>query len=247
MSINYEVMQEQDLVEFGIDHEISPQLPVVKELRAIGKGIKELAEKEMPEMPMEHKMVFPDGISVVTLKGDKGDQGEKGEQGERGLDGNNGKDGINGKDGRDGLDGLNGIDGKDGKDGQDGSPDTGEQIIDKINEDESDKVIKKEKVEGLMDELARIERVASTKPSMPSRRVYQPKLDRFTAQTDGVTKTFTLTREPLDSDTIEVSGTDFPIILDPTVDFTVSGKTLTLSANIPAPSSGATLIVKYYT
>lgn len=34
----------------------------------------------------------------------------------------------------DGVDGKDGIDGKDGNDGKDGSPDTGEQIVDKINE-----------------------------------------------------------------------------------------------------------------
>lgn len=37
------------------------------------------------------------------------------------------RDGIDGKDGRDGIDGRN------GKDGKDGSPDTGHQIVDKIN------------------------------------------------------------------------------------------------------------------
>lgn len=78
------------------------------------------------------------------------------------------------------------------------------------------------------------------------RTIYQPYIDRFSDQTDGATKTFTLRKAPLKSDTIEVFGTDFPIILDPTVDFTVAGKTLTLSDSIPAPSQGATLIVKYY-
>lgn len=246
-------MEEKDLISFGIDHEISPQLPVVKELRAISKGIKELAEKEQPkEERPEVQKISLEGAEVITIKGekgDKGDRGEKGEQGERGERGEDGKSikGDKGDAGEQGEVGERGEKGDTGEKGEGGSPDTGEQIIEKINEDESDLVIRKEKVEGLVDELKRIERVASSKTSMPSRRVYQPKLDRFTAQTDGVTKTFTLTREPIDSDTVEVSGTDFPIILDPTVDFTVSGKTLTLSANIPAPSSGATLIVKYYT
>lgn len=56
-----------------------------------------------------------------------------------GAPGKDGKDGINGKDGRDGNDGINGLDGangkdgRDGKDGKDGSPDTGEQILEKLN------------------------------------------------------------------------------------------------------------------
>lgn len=71
----------------------------------------------------------------VGEKGDKGDAGEKGEKGDKGDKGDSGKNGLDGKDGRDGLDGVgvDGIDGRDGLDGKDGSPDTGEQIIDKVN------------------------------------------------------------------------------------------------------------------
>lgn len=53
-----------------------------------------------------------------------------------GKDGKNGKPGKDGRDGIDGKDGINGLDGKDGRDGsdgKDGSPDSGEQIIEKIN------------------------------------------------------------------------------------------------------------------
>jgi len=49
-------------------------------------------------------------------------------------DGKDGKDGVNG---RNGLDGRDGIDGKDGLNGKDGSPDTGEQIVEKINSQET--------------------------------------------------------------------------------------------------------------
>jgi len=64
-------------------------------------------------------------------KGDKGDTGEQGPQGATGASGRDGKDGVDGLDGQDGLDGLDGIDGRNGKDG---SPDTGEQIVTKIND-----------------------------------------------------------------------------------------------------------------
>lgn len=52
---------------------------------------------------------------------------------------------VHGKDGKDGVNGIN------GKDGKDGSPDTGEQIITKIND--SDGKIKAERIEGV-DKLA---------------------------------------------------------------------------------------------
>ena len=121
---------------------------------------------------------------------------------------------------------------------------TGEEIVEKINS--SEELIDKERIKALEDEIKQLRKEVSTKSSGGVRRVYQPKLDRFKDDCDGSNKTFYLSREPLATDTIEVSGTDFPIILDPTVDFTVSGKTLTLQSSVPAPSSGATLICKYY-
>jgi len=74
----------------------------------------------------------------------------------------NGKDGRDGKDGKDGrsIKGDKGergergpvgfgLDGRDGKDGKDGSPDTGNQIIEKINR--ATDLIASEAVEGLED------------------------------------------------------------------------------------------------
>jgi len=78
------------------------------------------------------------------------------------------------------------------------------------------------------------------------RRILQPYLDDFTDDTDGSTKTFYLSREPLQTDNIEVHCTDFPIILRPSTDFTVTGKTLTLTGAVPAPTEGATLLIKFY-
>lgn len=78
------------------------------------------------------------------------------------------------------------------------------------------------------------------------RRVFQPYRDNFTSQTDGTTKTFYLSREPLKTNTIMAWGTDFPIILDPDTDFTVSGKTFTLTDAVDAPTAGASFIVHFY-
>lgn len=60
--------------------------------------------------------------------------GKDGVNGRDGMDGINGIDGINGENGKDAIaiDGVAGRDGVDGKDGKDGSPDTGEQIVGKL-------------------------------------------------------------------------------------------------------------------
>lgn len=63
-------------------------------------------------------------LSLTPIKGDKGDRGDKGDKGERGLRGDRGEKGDPGE---------QGLNGKSGKDGKDGSPDTGKEIIDKIN------------------------------------------------------------------------------------------------------------------
>ena len=121
-----------------------------------------------------------------------------------------------------------------------------EEVRDKLENLEGDERLDKKAIKGLEDEIKQLRKEIGTKSSGGVRRVYQPKLDRFKDNCNGSNKTFYLSREPLATDTIEVSGTDFPIILDPTVDFTVSGKTLTLTSAVPAPSLGATLICKYY-
>jgi len=159
---------------------------------------------------------------VEPEKGDKGDAGDKGDSGDVGAKGDKGDtgekgDSIKGEDGLDGNDGSNGQDGKDGEPGKDGKD--GEDG--KPGKDGTSRII-------------------------TGRYVYTPVIDRLTGSTDGSTKVFTLSKAPKDVNKMEVSGTDFPIILDPTVDFTVSGKTLTLTAAVDAPTSGATLICKYY-
>ncbi len=74
-------------------------------------------------------------------QGPDGKPGVPGERGPRGFEGPAGRDGVNGTNGRDGRDGRDGEEGVVGPPGKDGSPDTGEQIIDKINTVGSDKKI----------------------------------------------------------------------------------------------------------
>lgn len=142
-------------------------IPLLDVLEKINTNLETLASKESPqmEMPDTHKVEIA-GAERITIQGKDGKDGVDGKdstvpgpEGKQGKEGKAGKDGKDGKDGNDGLagkDGRDGIHGKDGENGKDGSPDTGEQIVDKINEDESEKKIKREKVEGLNEELTAI-------------------------------------------------------------------------------------------
>lgn len=121
---------------------------------------------------------------------------------------------------------------------------TSEQVVSKVNDDTAS-LIKRERIEGLDEELEKLSKV-SRGVRMGTRRVFQPRRDDFTASTDGSTKTFYLTHEPLDESSVMVYGTDFPVILRPTIDFTLAGKLLTLTSAVPAPTQGATLICTYF-
>jgi len=81
---------------------------------------------------------------------------------------------------------------------------------------------------------------------MTPRYVHTPMVDDFSGSTDGATKEFTLSKAPKSTTTMKVWGSDFPHILRPTTDFTVAGKVLTLTSEVDAPSSGATLICEFY-
>ena len=122
-----------------------------------------------------------------------------------------------------------------------------EEVRDKLEFLKDDDRLDKSAIKGLEDEIKQLRKEISSRPSGGggSRRVFQPYRDNFTTQTDGSTKTFYLNRAPL-SDVVFVFGTDFPRIYNPTTDFTVANKVLTLTAAVPAPTSGATLIVEYF-
>lgn len=78
------------------------------------------------------KQIGPQG--PAGKDGTNGINGKDGKDGKDGRDGLDGIDGVDGAEGPKGADGINGKDGKDGVNGKDGSPDTGDQIIEKINE-----------------------------------------------------------------------------------------------------------------
>lgn len=173
----------------------------------------------------------------------KKEAGVQGEPGESGIDGMVGKDGINGRDGKDGADGSDGNDGINGENGKDGSPDTGEQIIDKINEDESEKLIKAEKVEGLEDRFKQVEKQISSIPRGGGFRVNNAtKFYDLTSQTNGSLKVFTVPK----SVAAIVLSSDFPTILMEKNGFTINATRtqITLTAQ-NAPSAGSQLLYQY--
>lgn len=141
-------------------------------------------------------------------------------------------------------DGYTPVKGKDYFDGKDANIVTPEQTVTKINHAENK--IKKSQIEGLEDEIKSLRKELATKAASGSRRVFQPYVDDFSAQTNGSTKIFYLSREPLKTGSVMVYGTDFPTILRPTIDFTIVGKTLTLTSAVPAPNTGATLICTFF-
>lgn len=98
------------------------------------EDIKQKSEKKPDMWDMLRGENGKDGIH--------GRDGKNGQQGFRGFDGDDGKDGKDGKDGRDGIDGKpgsrgakgdEGLPGKSGIDGISGSPDTGDEIVTKVN------------------------------------------------------------------------------------------------------------------
>ena len=152
------------------------------------------------------------------------------------------KDGYTPQKGKDYADGYTPVKGKDYFDGKDGTAITPQDIYSKLRFVGVEMSI----VKGLEDEIKQLRKELATKSSGGARRVFQPYVDDFSAQTNGSLKVFVLSREPLRTNTVQVFGTDFPTILRPTTDFTVSGKTLTLTAAVPAPSVGATLVAHFF-
>lgn len=65
----------------------------------------------------------------------------------------------------------------------------------------------------------------------------------LSSELDGVTKTFTI---PVNNNnSVMVFSTQFPIIFRRTIDFTISGRTLTLTDQVDAPATGQTLNILF--
>lgn len=231
-----------------------------KKLDAIQTSLQELAKKEdtVPSFPEVQKISL-EGVSVVTLRGEPGRDSTV--PGPRGMEGPPGKDstvpgpiGPQGPAGKDskipGPPGPEGTPGKDSKvpgpagpQGPAGSPDTGEEIIEKINADKSKKLIRKEKVEGMKEFDDRL-RTAEVNSQWRGGGSFVYDYD-YSSLLDGSTKTFTL---PPNAKIITILGSSTPGIFRKTVDYTYTGSTFTFTSQIDAPTTlatGQTLVLLY--
>lgn len=135
----------------------SDDLKKIKRIADIGADVHNALFEHIEENEAQHSQIIEkvDGLetdlvdtqqAVISLqeelktieltpgeKGEQGIQGKQGIKGEKGDKGDKGDRGEKGEDGYNGIDGLDGKNGENGKDGKDGSPDTGEQIVEKIN------------------------------------------------------------------------------------------------------------------
>jgi len=247
----------QALSEFGtfigkkFDALINKEIISPSSIQRIDESLRTIANKETVETKFpEVQKIAIEGVSVVTIKGDPGEKGEpgadsitpgpQGKPGKDGKPGEKGEPGSPGDPGKPGKDGEPGPQGKPGKDGKDGSPDTGEQIVDKINSDKSGKKIKVEHLDGYDNFDSRLKTAeANFILKYAGDTVYMADLS---SQTNGTTKVFTLPINP--SKVTFVVGSDFPTILFSGNGFTRSGAIITLTT-ATAPSSGSQLGCMY--
>ena len=123
--------------------------------------------------------------------------------------------------------------------GKDGSPDSGEEIVKKINKLplNSESMIDASHIKNL---------------SIPvmfggggKRVVGRQVRDDLSSQCNGSLKTFVLTKK-FTPGTVQLFSTQFPIVYRPVIDFTEdSAGTLTLTSEVGAPDSGQTLVALY--
>lgn len=145
---------------------------------------------------------------------------------------------IKGKVGPMGPSGLDGksIVGPKGKDGKNGSPDTGNQIVDKINGiDKKGPKIKTEHIEGFETVDSRLKTSEANMNSFflkfagDTVRLYD-----LSGDLDSITKTFTI---PTNSSVIMVTGSSSPWFFRPTVDYTRTSNSITFTSEIDAATT----------
>lgn len=149
-----------------------------------------------------------------------------------------------GKPGARGLPGREGPRGEKGANGTDGSPDSGEDIIVKVNTDKSDRLIRKGKVEGI-EELEGMVRTAEANTRSWSNSGSFMYAQDLSSLLDGNTKTFNLIPN---AHVVLVVSSSFPNVFRPTVDYTTSASTITFTSEISATTTlatGQTVIVLY--
>src|SRR3990167_7294068 len=189
------------------------QLVILDEISALedkfDETVKEL-KTEFQDKVEEVKTYNPDLNKVLesikgqdgkdsTIPGPKGDDGYTPVKGKDYFDGENGGDGTNGKDGYTPKKGVDYFDGKDGESisgppgvpGKDGSPDTGEQIVNKVNDlpIEPELQIEKEHIKGLKEEFEEIRRLPRGGGGGGKTKIL---IKDLSSDLNGVLKTFTI-------------------------------------------------------
>lgn len=162
-----------------------------------------------------------------------------------------GKDGVDGKDGRDGVDGytpVKGIDYRDGidgytpirgvdyNDGRDGSPDTGEQIVEKINNLEIDEQyqIDASHIKNLPKQIQ------NNIGGVIARNIYQMGDVALSGLTDGQVLTWDGTNNRWNNETPAATGIDGTMVLN-RIPYGLDADTLQTSANLTFDGSLETL------
>ncbi len=222
----------KDLAIFQLVNEIAEV--VSEDLAKLKEKFDTFSEKTLEELKSQVKEKVVK--RTIELRGDKGERGETGKQGLRGEIGKTGAQGIQGMGGESGASGKRGEIGKQGEkgeNGKDGSPDTGDEIIGKINK--ASELIDASRIKNLPVEGKRFGSVGAGGSEIKS--------TDLSSQLDGSTKDFTV---PANKRFNSLMGTQFPIVYRPTTDFTGSGTTtLTLTSEVSAPEEGQTLILTY--
>lgn len=220
-----------------------PQLALFNELQQLNEQV--------------HKVSL-EGAEIVTIKGVKGDKGDDGKNGRDGKDGEIGPMGPRGPQGESirgekgetgavgpmGPIGPQGERGLDGKDGKNGSPDTGFDIVDKINSlptNEDDYLIDVEHIRGLKKA---VEKWGRSETHITSGKGKIKNYD-LSSQLNGITTTFSL---PANWTVISVVSSSFPSAFRPVIDYTFTPTSITFTNQIEPSTtlaSGQTLIVIY--
>ena len=144
-----------------------------------------------------------------------------------------GMPGRKGRDGRTGVDGITRIITKDG------SPDTPEQIVDKINTLEER--IEQKTIKGLLSQLKTLRRNMAEKAGGGGGDSIR--FEDLTSSTNGSLKVFTVPAHITGK--TAVFSTQSPHVFRPTIDFTETRTTITLTDAVGAPQTGQSLIVFY--
>ncbi len=199
-------------------------------------------KKKVNEVEFELEL---DGKDFSHIKGAKGEKGFKGDTGNLGKDGKIGEQGISGKDGEDGSDGLSGTQGESGKQGERGQKGL-KGVIGKQGKPPKHQIrngfIRFENPDGTWGKWIRIRDEKDKTLGAGGGSLVEA--EDLTSQIDGSNTEFTTNF--IIKNVMILAGTQFPKIYRPTVDFTFSGKTITLdTSEVGAPQSDQTLVVVY--